>query len=121
MGIETEHHATATGFFVYGSGVSNLMVGEFTADYLQNSSINDVEAQTSWQAGRIVPTLDLELGLGWVGPRRRLKFSGGYLVSTWFNVVKTEDWINAVQTSNYDDLSGIMTFDGLVARATWEF
>lgn len=121
LGIESEHHATSTGFFVYGSGVSNLMVGEFTANYLQNNSVNGIEARSSWEAGRIVPTLDMELGLGWVGPRRRLKFSGGYLVSTWFNVVKTEDWINAVQTSNYDDMSGILTFDGLVARATWEF
>ncbi len=42
-------------------------------------------------------------------------------MSTWFNVVKTEDFINAVQNSDFDDLSGILTFDGLVARATWEF
>ena len=68
-----------------------------------------------------MPTVDLELGVGWVGPRRRLKFSGGYLVSTWFNVVKTDDFVNAVQASDYTDLSGVLTFDGLVARATWEF
>ena len=121
LGIEAEHHATTNGLYVYGSGITNLMVGEFTADYRQVHSINGQEAFTSWKAGRIVPTLDLELGFGWVGPRRRLKFSGGYLVSTWFNVVKTEDFINAVQNSDFDDLSGILTFDGLVARATWEF
>jgi hypothetical protein len=124
LGIEAEHHATTNGLYVYGSGITNLMVGEFTADYRQTLSVNGVngqEAFTSWKAGRIVPTLDLELGFGWVGPRRRLKFSGGYLVSTWFNVVKTEDFINAVHNSDFDDLSGILTFDGLVARATWEF
>lgn len=121
LGLEAEHHSTTTGFYVYGSGVSNLMVGEFEADYRQIHSNNGQEVFTAWKAGRVVPTLDLELGAGWVGPRRRLKFSGGYLVSTWFNVVKTDEWINAVQTSNYDDLSGVLTFDGLVARATWEF
>ena len=121
LGVEAEHHATLNGFYVYGSGITNLMMGEFTADYRQVHSNNGQEAFTSWKAGRIVPTIDLELGLGWVGPRRRLKFSGGYLVSTWFNVVKTDDFINAVQNSDYEGLSGILTFDGLVARATWEF
>lgn len=122
LGVEGEHHATATGFYVYGSGVTNLMVGTFEANYTQTHSVNGTEAFTSWSAGRIVPAVDLEIGAGWVGPRRRLKFSGGYLVSTWFNVVTTDDWIEAVQTSDFDDgLSGIITFDGLVARATWEF
>ena len=121
LGLEGERHSTATGFYVYGRGVTNLMVGEFKADYRQTHSLNGVEAFTDWSAGRVVPVIDLELGLGWVGPRRRLKFSGGYLVSSWFNVVKTEDFINAVQSHNFDDMSGNLTFDGLVARATWEF
>ena len=121
LGVEAEHHATRNGFYVYGSGITNLMVGEFKADYRQLHSNNGLEAFSSWKAGRIVPTVDLELGLGWVGPRRRLRFSGGYLVSSWFNVVKTDDFINATQTNDYTDLSGVLTFDGLVARATWEF
>ena len=121
LGIEAEHHATSNGLFVYGTGTTNLMVGEFSANYRQNSSVNGLEAFSAWEAGRIVPTLDLELGVGWVGPRRRFKFSGGYLVSTWFNVVTTEDWINAVQANQYDNLSGVLTFDGLVARAQFEF
>lgn len=121
LGIEGEHHATASGFYVYGSGITNLMIGEFKANYRQTSTVNGVEAFTSWQAGRIVPSVDLEMGLGWVGPRRRLRFSGGYLVSTWFNVVTTDEWIEGVQQADFNDLSGIMTFDGLVARATFEF
>jgi hypothetical protein len=121
FGLEGEHHATSTGFYVYGSGVTNLLVGEFEANYTQIHSVNGVEATTSWTAGRVVPVVDLELGIGWVGPRRRLKFSGGYQVSTWFNVVKTDDWIDAVQQNEFNDLSGTMTFDGLVARAMWEF
>jgi len=121
LGLEGERHSTATGIYVYGRGVTNLMVGEFKADYQQTNTFNGVEAFTNWSGGRVVPVLDLELGLGWVGPRRRLKLSGGYLVSSWFNVVKTEDFINAAQNHDFDSLSGNLTFDGLVARATWEF
>lgn len=121
LGIEAEHHATETGLFVYGNGTTNLMVGEFEASYRQIHSVDGQEAFASWTAGRVVPTLDLELGVGWVGPRRRLKFSGGYLVSTWFNVVTNEEWINAVRANNFDDMNGVMTFDGLVARAQFDF
>lgn len=121
LGIEAEHHSTQTGFFAYGSGVGNLMVGEFRGAYRQQSGANGQEAFASWAAGRVVPALDLELGVGWVGPRRRLKFSGGYLVSTWLNVVTIDDLIDAAQRNAFDDLDGILTFDGLVARATWEF
>ena len=121
LGLEGERHSTTNGFFVYGQGITNLMVGEFSADYTQVNSFNGTEAFTRWSAGRIVPALDLELGFGWVAPRRRLRVSGGYLVSTWFNVVKTDEFIDAAQTHNFDNLSDILTFDGLVARAEWEF
>ncbi|MEM8943850.1 MAG: Lpg1974 family pore-forming outer membrane protein [Planctomycetota bacterium] len=123
LGLEGERHSTVTGLYVYGQGITNLMVGEFKADYVQRNTFAgpDPEAITSWSAGRVVPGFDLELGFGWVAPRRRLRFSSGYLVSTWFNVVKTEEFINAAQTHNFDDLSSILTFDGLVARAEWEF
>lgn len=122
LGLEGERHATNTGLYVYGQGITNLIVGEFKANYRQvNNIAGGTQAVTSWRGGRVVPTLDLELGLGWIGPRRRLRVSGGYMVSTWFNVVKTEDFINAAQTHNFDDLSSILTFDGLVARAEWEF
>ena len=121
LGLEGERHSTVTGLYVYGQGITNLMVGEFKADYAQVNSFNGTEAITSWSAGRVVPGIDLELGFGWVAPRRRLRLSTGYMVSTWFNVVKTEEFINAAQTHDFDDLSSILTFDGLVGRAEWEF
>lgn len=121
LGLEGERHSTATGLYVYGQGISNLMVGEFKADYLQTNTFNGTEALTSWSGGRVVPGFDLELGFGWVAPRRRLRLSTGYMVSTWFNVVKTEDFIDAAQTHDFDGMSSILTFDGLVGRAEWEF
>lgn len=121
LGLEGERHSTATGLYVYGQGLTNLMVGEFKADYAQINTFNGTEAITSWSGGRLVPGFDLELGFGWVAPRRRLRLSTGYMVSTWFNVVKTEDFIDAAQTHDFDNMSSILTFDGLVTRAEWEF
>ena len=40
----------------------------------------------------------------------------GYMFSAWTNVVKTEDWIDGVQTNDFRDMGDTMTFDGLVAR-----
>lgn len=121
FGLEGERHHTGTGFYVFSRGVGNLMVGEFDANYRQSNTADGVEAFTDWSGGRIVPAIDLELGMGWVGPRRRLRLSGGYMVSTWFNVVKPGEFIHAAQSQHFDDLSGILTFDGLIARADWQF
>ena len=121
MGVEGERHATRRGFFAYGKGIGNLMVGRFKADYLQVNSISGNEAITSYETGRVVPSVDLEVGVGWVAPRRRLRLSAGYMASWWFNVVKTEDFINAVQNHMFHDPTGVLTFDGLTTRAEWQF
>ena len=121
LGVEGERHGTRRGFFVYGRGITNLMVGEFKADYRQTHTLGGIEAFTDYQVGRVVPAVDLEVGLGWVAPRHRLRLSAGYMTSWWFNVVKTEDFIRAVQSGNFDDPSGTLTFDGLTARAEWQF
>ncbi|TWU24577.1 Lpg1974 family pore-forming outer membrane protein [Bythopirellula polymerisocia] len=121
LGLTGEQHTTARGLFVYGSGIANLLVGEFDASYQQTNTFAGTQAFTNWSAGRVVPVVDFEVGVGWVGPRRRLKLTGGYMVSAWFNVVKTEDWINAVQTSNFSNPTGTLTFDGLTSRITWDF
>ncbi len=121
LGLEGEQHSTGTGLFAYGRGIANLMVGEFDATYVQSNTFVGTQVYSDWSAGRVVPVFDVEVGVGWVGPRRRLKYQAGYVVSTWFNTVTTEDFIQAVQTSNFTDQSGTLTFDGLTARVTFEF
>jgi len=121
FGIEATRHSNAFGVFAYGRAVGSVLVGEFDAQVEQRNTFNGLEAFSSWSSGRVVPVLDLELGLGWTGPQRRLRISGGYLVSAWWNVVTLDDYIEATQTFQYQDLSGVMTFDGLVARAEWLF
>jgi hypothetical protein len=121
LGLQGERFYPGSGVFVYGSGISNFLFGEFDASYTQANTIAGTQATTSWSAGRIVPRLDLELGAGWMGPNRHLRLSAGYRVSAWFNVVTTDEWINAVQRSEFDDMSGTLTQDGLVGRAEWLF
>lgn len=124
IGLAGERHFPASGLFVYGSGISTLLFGEFDATYQQvevDAGVNDVDASTSWTAGRVVPVVDVELGAGWLGANRHLKLSAGYRVSAWFNVVTTDDWIWAVQQNDFRDMGDTLTFDGLVARAEWLF
>jgi hypothetical protein len=121
FGLEGERFFPASGVFVYGNGITNFLFGEFDASYLQANTIAGTQATTAWNAGRIVPRLDFELGAGWMGANRHFRLSAGYRVIAWFNVVTTDEWIEAVQESEFRDMSDTMTLDGLVARAEWVF
>lgn len=122
LGLQGERHFPSSGLFVYGSGITNILFGEFDASYAQNTDvIAPAQVFTSWSAGRVVPVVDLELGAGWLGANRHLKLSAGYRVSAWFNVVTTDDWIWAVQQNDFRNMDDTLTFDGLVARAEWLF
>jgi hypothetical protein len=121
FGLQGERFFPSSGLFVYGTGITNILFGEVDATYMQTNTIGGLEAATAWSAGRVVPVLELELGVGWLGMNRHLKLSAGYRVSSWFNVPTTDDWIWAVQNSDFRDLDGTLTFDGVVGRAEWLF
>jgi hypothetical protein len=107
---------------VYVKGMTSLMAGEMDASYVQtgqNNARNVVD--TSWSAGRIVSTFDLELGGGLTTPGGRLRGTLGYVFSSWGNMVKTEDWVRAVQTNDFRDMGDTITFDGVVARIEGRF
>ena len=109
------------GLRLYGTGVANIMVGKFDASYTQTNQFNGVEATASLSEDRIVPVLDLELGIAWLGPKGHLRLSAGYMVSAWFNAVTTPDWIASVQDRSFSPGSDTLTFDGLTARAQLAF
>jgi hypothetical protein len=126
LGLQGERYFPNSGVFVYGSGVTTILFGEFDASFRQAETEDEEDVPvvanfTSWSAGRVVPVVDLELGAGWLGVNRHLRLSAGYRVSAWFNVVTTDDWIWAVQNSDFRDMDGTLTFDGLVTRAEWLF
>lgn len=121
FGLEGERQLNNRCLSLYGSGVVSFVVGEFDAIYTQGQSFDASLVNTRWSAGRIVPIVDLELGVSFTGPRGRVRYSGGYMVSIWGNVAKTDDFIRAVQTNNFVDLGNTLSFDGLVVRAEYRF
>jgi hypothetical protein len=120
VGLEGER-VGRRGFLVYGKGHASFVAGEFHAAYLQQHVNAGVEAFTSWDAGRLVSILDLELGVGWYSSNGRWRLSAGYLASGWFNTVKTDDWIDSVRRNNFVDLGDSISFDGLVGRVEYRF
>ena len=122
LGLEAERFYCAVPVKLYMKGFTSLMAGEFDATYqqtVQNNSGYGVD--TGWTAGRIVPTFDFELGGGIYLPGGRLQATVGYVFSAWTNVVKTKDWIHAVQANDFRDMGDTITFDGLVARVEGRF
>lgn len=121
LGLEGERFNRSRRWLIYGKTAANFLAGDFTADYTQHQTFSDAVVDTTWRAGRVVPMLDLELGVGWQSRCGTWRLTGGYMISAWYNTVKTDEWIEAVQDSNYADLSGAMTFDGLVLRCEGRF
>lgn len=121
FGLDGQRFAANCGLMAYCRGTASFVAGEFRAHYFQGQSFDPSVVDTSWKAGRIVPILDLEIGAGWTSPKQHVRLSAGYMVSSWFNTVKVQDFINAVQNNNFNELSNALTFDGLTARAEFRW
>jgi len=121
LGLEGERFRHKSRCFFYGKTYVNFIPGEFNAKFDQGQAFDASVVDTLWEAGRIVSIWDLELGLGHVCKSERWNMSLGYSFSAWTNVVKTDEFINAVQTNNFLDLGETMTYDGLVARLEGRF
>jgi len=129
IGLEGEFPSQRNGFLVYAKGYSSFLAGEFKSSFRQTNDPPDVLAvfppvvvvTTSRKDERIVPILDLEVGVGWRSPGERWRFSAGYLFSAWFNVISNEEFIRAVHAGQVSGVDDTLTFDGLVARAELRF
>jgi hypothetical protein len=121
LGLEGERRSCTNCFSIYTRGAASFLAGKFEGSYFQGQSFDPTVVDTSWEAGRVVPVLDLELGVGWTSPGGCLQLGAGYMVSAWFNTVQTQDFIRSVQSNNFLDLGDNLTFDGLRAQAQWRF
>jgi hypothetical protein len=111
--------------YLYGRGTANLVAGHFTGSFTQDNVFAGNQGNITFRDDRVVPILDLELGIGWVSPKGHVRVMAGYTVAAWFNSLLTPEFINAVQTNNFthqgDNLSNTLWFDGLLARVEFRF
>jgi hypothetical protein len=117
LGLNAERYSCSRQFSIYGRGVASFLGGQFRGDYFQGSSSDPEIVHAQWEAGRIVSILDVELGANWTSAGGKLRLGAGYLVSSWFNTPKTEDFIRSVQRGDFVRLDDALTFDGLTAHA----
>jgi hypothetical protein len=120
IGLEGERYGRNHQWFVYGKGDVALIGGISRASYFGTNQADTAIVDTDWEAGRLVTITDLEVGFGWENHCRNLRLSAGYMYSVWYNITRTNEWINAVQNNNFTDPSdnffGMMSFDGITAR-----
>jgi hypothetical protein len=109
------------GFFAYGEGIGNFLVGDFQADFQQQNSFAGVQSQTAFEDDRIVSLLELEMGLGWQTEGGNLRVSSGFYISSWFNAMTMPEVIGAVQARQFNDVSETLTFYGLTTRVEVKF
>ena len=113
------------GFYGYGNGFVNLLAGQFTGSATQNNIFGGLQGQSTVTENRLVPVLEMELGFGWQTPNGRLSVSGGYYVGGWFNTMTVPGLQQGIQGTNYttngNNTSGNLTFDGLVGRIMVRF
>jgi hypothetical protein len=124
-GLEAERYGRNRQWFVYGKGSFSLVGGESRADYFGTNQADALVVDTDWEAGRLVTITDFEVGLGWQNCCGNFRLSAGYAYSLWGNIVRTNEWIDAVQLNNYTDrtenFNSFMTFDGITARAEFRW
>ena len=109
------------GLVFYGRTAASLVAGTFRSAYTQTSDLLGPQADTGYPADRVVPMLDAELGTGLSLWNDKLRFTVGYSFSGWFNVVRTDQFIGAVQNNNFTGMSNTLTFDGFVGRVELQF
>ncbi len=121
LGLEAQRFSCRNQLHVYANGYASFLAGRFRAQYFNGQAFDPEVVNTEWEAGRIVPILDLEAGVGWTSVGGKLNLSAGYMVSAWFNTVTTSEYISAVQTNDFRSLSDVTSFDGLQARFSYRF
>jgi hypothetical protein len=101
------------------------LAGHFGATYNQFNVFAGNQGNIDYRSDRIVPVMEMELGVGWVSPGGHVSVGAGYYVGAWFNSVITPDFIDAVQANDFSTSGGNLqsnfTIDGLTFRLGLRF
>ncbi len=120
IGFEGERR-TPLGLVFYGRTAASLVAGTFRCAYTETSGLFGGLVETGYPADRLVPMIDAEMGTGLSLWNDKLRVTAGYSFSGWFNTVRTDHFIGAVQNNNFTDMSNMLTFDGLVGRVELQY
>lgn len=100
----------------YGHADFTLLASNVDARFQQVNVLDGEVVHYSQDLDRIIPVLDLELGIA-VDLTRHLSLRTGYVYSMWFNVITVPDWVAAVQAGDITgSVEDTVTFDGVFAR-----
>jgi hypothetical protein len=120
IGFEGERR-TPYGLLFYGRAAASAVGGTFRCNYTQTSGLLGPQVTTGDSVDRVMPMLDVEMGTGLSLWNDKLRVTAGYSFSGWFNLVRTDALIAAVQSNNFSGMSNTLTFDGFVGRVELEF
>lgn len=124
VGLAGERIA-CNGLLVYGRGTAAFLAGHFNSTYEQRNNFAGVQGNLEYDNDRIVPLLDMEVGVGWASKCGRFRVEAGYYVMGWFNVLTTPGLIRGVQQNEFsgtgDVLRETLGFDGFTVRAAVKF
>ena len=91
FGLDGIKRRPGTGLLLYAKGDVNFVGGEFQATYRQTNEFGGAAViGNNLDDYRLITIADAELGLGWESACGRLRVTGGYLVSGWFNTLTTD-------------------------------
>ncbi len=120
-GIEGEWGGQQGGLFGYGKFIGGAVAGELSSTFVQESNFDGVVVTTSRVDDRIIPTIEVEVGVGWRSRNQRWRLSGGYNITALVDIASANSLIHSIQTARYRDNEDTFTLDGLVARLEFAF
>jgi len=120
VGFDGERR-TPYGLVIYGRTTASLVAGTARCAYTQTSGLIGPLVDTGYSADRVVPIIDAELGTGLSLWNDKLRLTAGYSFSAWFNLVRSDEFIKAVQGNDFTGMSDGLTFDGFVCRVELQF
>ncbi len=95
-------------------GGYGILLGGHSGYFASNDLVNVSSFVVNESLARMVTVADIELGASWRASDR-WALSAGYMFQVWTNLAGTGGLVNLNDTSN------ILSFDGLVARASMQF
>jgi len=114
--LDGERRSQCNGFLAYAKSGASFLAGEFHSEFRQTNQLNTALIANDLSDYRIMPVLETEIGIGWQNQCGSIRFTTGYLVSAWFNTLTVPEYVEGVQTKNYESLGETLTFSGITTR-----